>query len=228
MKKLAEKILKERQEKALAMQGQLKAIEVTHKAISIDEKEHTATFVMSTENIDRHGDVVEQESWILKYFNENPGFYFQHRTGDSFPLGRWIKVWLESDPENPGKQRLVGTAKFSVEIDEDAKRAWDHVVAGNLNMVSVGFIPHKVDYSEERDCFVLSECELMECSLVGIGSNRQALIKDKEPETKEEVREALINNKDVLDAVIKSDTTKVVSSHLKARSLLHKAIRQLK
>ena len=214
------------------MVGKKIEVQISHKAVSIDEKAHTATFVMSTANIDRHGDVVDQESWMLKYFKENPAFYFQHQTSSTFPLGHWKKVWLESDPENPGKQRLMGEAYFSIEIDPNAKLAWDHVLEGNLNMVSVGFIPHRVDYDEDLDAFILYDCELLECSLVGIGSNRQALIKAK-PETetkekKEELRDNLIDNKLVLEEIIKSDNNKVVSSHLKARSLVNKAIRQLK
>lgn len=224
MKKLAEKLLTERRQKAVEMVGKKVEIQISHKAISIDLEKHTATFVMSTTAIDRHGDVVDQDSWIMDYFNTNPAFYFQHRTSDSFPLGRWLKVWFEADPANIEKKRMIGEAYFATEIDEDAKRAWDHVVDGNLSMVSVGFIPHRVEYDEERDAFILFDCELLECSLVGIGSNRQALIKDKEVE---EVRTNLIDNKNILDELIKADNNVIVSAHLKARSQLHKAIRSL-
>lgn len=224
MKKLAEKLLIERRQKAVEMVGKKIEVQISHKAISIDLEKHTAIFVMSTANKDRHGDIVDQDSWIIKYFLDNPAFYFQHRTADTFPLGRWLRVWFEADPELEGKQRMLGEAYFSVDIDADAKRAWDHLVEGNLNMVSVGFMPNRVDYDEDKDAFVLYDNELLECSLVGIGSNRQSLAKDKEVE---EVRTNLIDNKNILDEVIKADNNVIVSAHLKARSHLHKAIRSL-
>lgn len=223
MKKLAAKLLEERKQKALEMVGKKIEVQISHKAISIDLEKKTAIFVMSTANRDRHGDIVDQNTWITRYFLENPAFYFQHRTADTFPLGRWLRVWFEADPDNEGQQRMLGEAYFAIDIDPDAKRAWDHVVDGNLNMVSVGFIPHRVDYDEEKDAFILYDCELLECSLVGIGSNRQALVKSADS-----VRDALITNKEILDEVIKEDNIKVVSSHYEARRLLDKAIRQLK
>lgn len=224
MNKLA-KLLEEKKNKAAEMIGKKIEIQISHKAISIDEEKKIATFVMSTSNIDRHGDIIDQDSWIIKYFEQNPAFFLQHRS-DNFPLGRWVKIWFEADPDNnDGKNRMVGDAYFATEIDEDAKRAWDHVVDGNLNMVSVGFIPHRVEYDEEKDAFVLYDCELLECSLVGIGSNRQALIKDNEVK---EVRATAIEAREALDKKIKASDNNNVIKHLKAREDLNKAIRRMK
>lgn len=224
MNELAKKLLEEKRNKAIDMVGKKIELEVTGKAISIDEKNFTATFVMSTSSIDRHGDIVDQASWILKYFLENPYFALQHRS-DEFPIGKWLTVGLENDPNNVGEQRLVGTAQFNPNY-EDSKRAFDHVVRGEMNMVSVGFIPHRVEYDEEKDAFILYDCELVECSLVGIGSNRQALIKTVEK--MDEAREEVIEVKEALDSTIKSgDNTKVIA-HLKARENLNKAIRRMK
>ena len=223
MNKLVQ-LLQDKKNKAIEMVGKKIEVQVSQKAISINEEKHTATFVMSTQNIDRHGDIVDQNSWITKYFEQNPAFFFQHRS-DEFPLGRWLKVWFEADPDNAGYNRMVGEAYFSVDIDEDAKRAWEHVKEGNLNMVSVGFIPHRVEYDEEKDAFVLYDCELIECSLVGIGSNRQALIKDNEVK---EVRDVAIEAREELDKKIKASDTNKVIAHLKAREDLNKAIRRMR
>jgi phage head maturation protease len=120
---------------------------------------------------------------------------------------------------------MLGEAYFAVDIDEDAKRAWAHVKDGNLNMVSVGFIPHRVEYDENTDAFILYDCELLECSLVGIGSNRQALIKDNEVK---EVRETTIEAREALDKKIKASDNNNVIAHLKARDDLNKAIRRMR
>lgn len=203
--------------KAAEMSGKRMDIDVSQKSISLDKTNHTATFVMSTSSVDRHGDIVDQETWMLDYFRENPALFFNHKSSD-FPLGRWIQVGLQADPINLGKQMLVGTAQFSVEIHPDVQRAWDHLVAGDLNMVSVGFIPHIVDYDEDTDAFILKSCELMECSLVGIGSNRRALAKD--------ATETLIEAKKQLeDSIV--DTDPAATRHKNAILLINKAIRQV-
>jgi len=225
MKKLAQKLLEERRQRATEMVGKKVEIQIAAKAVSIDSEKHTATFVMSTETIDRHGDIIDQASWMLDHFKKNPAFFLQHRA-DQFPIGKWLDIWLEADTDNPGKQRLVGTAEFRVKY-EDAARAFDHVLEGDLNMVSVGFIPHRIDYDEERDAFILYDCELLECSLVGIGSNRGALVKDKEPEISE-VRSQTIEVRESLDKVINKSSQNEVVRHLKARDMLNKAIRLIR
>ncbi len=180
------------QQKAAEMIGKRIDLDLSTKAISIDEEKFTATFVMSTATIDRHGDIVDQDSWILTHFEKNAPLFWGHRSND-FPLGKWLRVWLEPDPEMPGEKMLVGEAEFAVELHEDIMRAWKHVVRGDLNMVSVGFIPHVVEYDEGRDAFVLKSCELMECSLVGIGANRRALVKDVD------VKDTLIDAKKAIE-----------------------------
>jgi HK97 family phage prohead protease len=234
MNELAKKLVEQKRAKALEMAGKKIEIQLTHKALTIDEDTHTAIFVMSTCSIDRHGDIVDQDSWKLEYFKLNPYFALQHRS-DQFPLGKWLEVWLEADPNNPGKQRLVGKAEFAVDIEgaDDIKRAWEHVKRGDMNMVSIGFIPHRVEYDENTDAFVLYDCELMECSLVGIGSNRQALVKEvlttekKDVVEVDEKKEALIKVASALDIELQKENTKSIN-RAKAHELVCKAIRQMK
>ena len=206
--------------KAAEMIGKRMDLDVTQKSISLDKDSHTATFVMSTSSVDRHGDIVDQESWMLEYFRENPALFFNHKSSD-FPLGRWISVGLQADPLNVGKTMLVGTAQFSVEIHPDIQRAWDHLEAGDLNMVSVGFIPHIVDYDEDSDAFILKSCELMECSLVGIGSNRRALAKDAD------LTQTLIDTKkQIEDSIVPTDPAAI--RQYQGIAMLNKAIRRFK
>ena len=210
----------EMKQKAADMIGKRIDLDVAQKAVSIDEEKHTATFVMSTSSIDRHGDIVDQSSWNLKFFKQNPALFWNHRSSD-FPLGKWLKVGLEDDPEQPGKKMLVGTAEFAVELDDEIMRAWQHLVRGDLNMVSVGFIPHEVDYDEDTEAFVLKSCELMECSLVGIGSNRRALMKDADPV------DTLIKAKEQIEDSIVPEDPSVTRKH-NALTLINKAIRNIK
>ena len=237
---LAKKLLEARQLKTVAERNAFLAKEVIGerferfvetRQIAIDEKEKTVVFVMSDNSIDRHGDIVDQDTWNFKHFDKNAPFFWQHRASD-FPLGKWVDHWFEADPDNEGKKRLLGKAVFRTEYD-DVARAFDHVVKGDLNMVSVGFIPHRVEYDEERDAFILYDCELLECSLVGIGSNRNALTADKnvEPDTiksDKDAREKVMEVRNHLDRVIHSQADGEVVSKARARDILNKAIRVMR
>lgn len=203
--------------KALEKKGQMHYLAYNLKPVSINEEKHTAIFVMSTITPDRHGDVVDQKSWILKHFHG--AFFWAHRS-DEFPLGQWLRVWLEPDPENPDEVMLMGEVEFAVDLGPDILRAWRHVVRGDLKMVSVGFIPGDVYYKEEGEYFVLAMCELLECSLVGIGANRRALVKG------EDAAQALIDAKKAIEGEI-VETDPSVNRKKNAILLLNKAIRQM-
>lgn len=221
--KILAKQLEEKKNKATEMIGKKLEVQVSRKAISIDSEKKTAIFVMSTCNIDRHGEVIDQDSWKLDNFLKSPMFFLNHNS-DQFPIGKWLRVWFEEDVENPGKKMLLGEAEFRTEF-EDASRAFVHIEKGDMSAVSVGFIPHRVEYDEATDCFVLYDNELLECSLVGVGSNRQALVRA----TDEEMREQVIEAKKVLDAKIKKvNDNNLIIAHLKARENLNKAIRRMK
>lgn len=210
---------KEIRAKAAQLTGKRIDVDVAAKAVSINEEKHTAIFVMSTASIDRHGEIVDQESWLLEHFLKNPAFFWGHRSND-FPLGKWLRVWLESDPDMPGQMMLMGEAEFAVDVHPDIERAWKHVVRGDLNMVSVGFIPHVVDYDEQKDAFILRENELIECSLVGIGSNRRALVKSDD-----EIKQDIIEAKQQIEEST-SETDPAYSRKMHAAYLLNKAVRQ--
>jgi len=217
--KLTQKQIDERKQKALSVVNTKVLIDVSQRAISLNEEKKTAVFVMSTSDPDRHTDIVDQETWILDYFVTNPSFYFQHESYD-FPIGKWLKVWLENDPNNAGKKMLVGEAEFATEIYDKAQLAWDMVKGGYMNMCSVGFIPHRVEYDETKDCFVLYDCELLECSLVGTGSNRRALVRD--------AVSAIIEVKDALVAEVKlNPTVHNAAQKAKAAHILNKVARSL-
>ncbi len=224
MKKLAQKLLEERRNKAIEMVGKKIEVQIAHKAISVDAEKKTVTFVMSTSNVDRHGDVIDQDSWILDYFNKSPMFFFNHES-DDFPLGKWqVPLSFEPDPDNVGKKMMVGTAEFATEIYDQADIAFKMVAGGYMSAVSVGFIPHRVDYDEITDNFVLYDCELLECSLVGVPSNRQALAKKDD-----EALEKTIEAKEALNKKIQETSNKnLVISYLKSRESLNKIINRLK
>lgn len=229
-----------------------KKIEIVSKIDSVDDKKKTVTFVLSTSDIDRHGDIVEQSSWQLENFKSNPVFLEQHKSNE-FSLGQFEELWFESDENNEGNTKLMGRVKFATEIYDRAKIAFELVKEGFMRTVSVGFIPHDVDYNEEADAFVLKDCELLEVSLVSVPANSMALVKakgsgidgvntfleEKKIEAKAKAKEVkeeetpdakanAIKAKEVLDEEIKNAPETPALDHKKnARELLNKAIRKM-
>lgn len=139
-------------------------------------------FVMSDASIDRMGDVIEQDGWNLTNFKGNPIALFGHDSGA--PIGNWVDVKVVGG-------KLIGKLQFlakglSARIDE--LRAL--VEAGMLRAVSVGFRP--LDYEALAGSKVggvrYKAQELLECSLVSVPANANALAVAKTLKISNDVR----------------------------------------
>jgi len=128
------------------------------------------TFIMSTDSRDRHGDIVRQ-NWRLASFRRNPIALFGHN--HAIPIGTWANVRVVQGQlvgmlrlAKAGTSELIDTIRSLVE-------------QGILSAVSVGFRPHETEAIDEKKPWAgnyLNKNELMECSLVTVGANRDALI----------------------------------------------------
>lgn len=122
-------------------------------------------FVISDGSRDRHGTRINPNGWDLRAFMQNPMALFGHN--QEFPIGTWTNVRTEGD-------KLVATLKLaargtSARIDELISL----VEQGILRAVSAGFTVSERgkpggQYDYERQ-------ELLEASLVSVGSNKNAL-----------------------------------------------------
>ena len=128
-------------------------------------------FVMSDETVDRLGDVIQARGWSLDNFRRNPVALFGHDS-KAF-IGRWSHVRVEGN-------RLLGRLELlekgtSERIDE----LHAAIKAGVLRAVSVGFraleAPQQRDTKDPRAGVTFTKSELMECSLVSIPANPNAL-----------------------------------------------------
>lgn len=146
----------------------------THAVKSIDEEARKATFVISTDEKDRMGEVVEQ-SWDLENYKKNPIVLFGHDPSKpSYVLGKATEIVADKDGD---KNITLGTVQFAEEgTSEDADTVWKLVKQGILRTVSVGFIPHTFKkLSDEDDTDVLADNELLEFSIVPIPANPSAV-----------------------------------------------------
>ncbi len=124
------------------------------------------TFVMSDATVDRMGDVIEPSGWVLDNFTRNPVALFGHDA--STPIGEWENLRIEAG-------KLIGDLKFGplgACPVTDKMRAF--VEAGMMRAVSVGFQPldaEPLPSGGQR----YTKSELVECSLVSIPANPNAL-----------------------------------------------------
>ena len=137
---------------------------------SIDENNYELTAVVSTDSIDRYGDVIEQGGWDLGNFQKNPVIAWGHDY-DQPPVGKAVHIWSE-----PGK--LLMRIRFAVEQYSFAKTVFELYRGGYLRAFSVGFIPKKSQQEETKDGKIIrryTELELLEVSAVTVPANQDAL-----------------------------------------------------
>lgn len=139
---------------------------------TIDVEARTATFIFSTDSPDRMGDIIDQKTWQLDRYMQNPVFLWAHKQRE-LPIAKTIELKVKGG-------KLIGTVQFATEDENEfAEQCWKLVQGGYLNAVSVGFIPHRwEEYHDEKagkHGYKLFDCELLECSLVPIPCNQDCL-----------------------------------------------------
>ena len=128
------------------------------------------TFVLSTDEVDRHGDVVSADGWRLEAYRENPVLLWAHDYQHP-AIGRAVSVWMEP-------HRLLAKVEFAPSAFAQEVAAL--YASGFQRGVSVGFRP--IRWEERRDSRTGAlvglrylEQELLEVSAVPVPANRNAL-----------------------------------------------------
>ena len=161
-------------------------MEIIRKAAAAAAGEDEFEFVMSDATVDRYGDVIDPDGWRLANFKRNPVALFGH-DADAFPIGTWQNVRVEGG-KLLGRLELLARG-LSARVDEI--RAL--VEAGILRAVSVGFRPIK-DMLEPiggTGGIRFKAAELVECSVVNIPANPNALRIAKALQISDEARALL-------------------------------------
>lgn len=147
------------------------------RAISEDAKANRyVDFVISTEAKDTYDTVFKIEGWKLDRYHQNPIVLYNHRSYSDNPnmiIGT-SKVWIEGN-------LLIARCYFeSADVNPLAETIYQKVVAGTLRMASVGVNPIRghwgiFENGENPDVYYFDEHELLEWSIVPVGSNPDAL-----------------------------------------------------
>lgn len=129
-----------------------------------------ALFVLSTDEVDRHGDVVAAEGWNLEFYRRNPVLLWAHDYRRP-AIGRAVSLWAEP-------HRLLARMEFAPTAFAQEVAALYR--AGFQWGVSVGFRP--LEFEERRDAATgaflgirFLRQELLEVSAVTVPANRSAL-----------------------------------------------------
>jgi HK97 family phage major capsid protein/HK97 family phage prohead protease len=141
---------------------------VVHKARAGDGE--GLEFVLSDGSVDRYGDIVEPDGWVLTHFKRNPIALFGHSSG--FPIGKWSNLRVEGG-KLIGRLNLA-TKGTSQRIDE----LINLVEQGILRAVSVGFRPlasEPIEADKPWGAQRYTKHELLETSLVSVPANPAAL-----------------------------------------------------
>lgn len=135
---------------------------------AVDGEERTFECTISTATPDRDKDVVVQAGIDVTSYLENPVVLFGHKY-DLPPVAKSIKLWIEGGAWKSLMQFVPqGVYAFADTIEALYR-------LGFMRAVSVGFIPKKYAFDEERRGYDILECELLEYSCVPVPANPQAL-----------------------------------------------------
>ncbi len=163
--------------------------EAVIRAITDEMKEkRQAEFVISTEAVDTYGTVFRVDGWELERYQRSPVVFYNHKT-------------YSDDPDmiiGTSEVRIEGNQLIALVTFEDgnpiAEKVWRKVQNGTLSMASVGanILESRwgdFDKGENPDVIYFTRQELLEWSIVPVGSNPDAL--KRSAQSLEEIRSSL-------------------------------------
>lgn len=139
---------------------------------SVDEENYTIKFVFSTGDEDRHGEIVDQKSWILDDYLKNPVVLFGHDHSQP-AVGKTVSIYFNEEGN------LEGDIQFAAKEYDFANTLFKLYKGGYMRATSGGFMNKVVEYDEEGNKITLKQNTLLEMSLVNVPANALALAKAK-------------------------------------------------
>jgi len=146
---------------------------VSSLLVSSQDEERSIVHFITTENVDRYGDIVRASGMNDANFSKNPVVLYGHDY-NSFPVGK--SLWRKAVDQNGVKGVLAKTQFAKTQEGETIYSLWKD---GFLNASSIGFQPTKSIPVMENGIATTGneyiEWELLEYSIVPIPANQDAL-----------------------------------------------------
>lgn len=142
-------------------------------------EERTVRFKISSEVVDRDGDILIAKGCDFENFKKNPQFLGFHNQHD-YPLGI-PKNWgvegksVYCDVYFPTIQELSSNPAEASEKAKLVDFTYHCYKTGMLNAVSVGFIAKDVVPNKETGGYIINDWELLEFSAVAVPANQDAI-----------------------------------------------------
>lgn len=152
---------------------------------AIDEVNHRINFIVSSEVIDRDGEIIEAQAVYdaihrKNEFASNPVCLISHQHRLACGTVPSIGPWL-TDTARLVNKRVTMTLQFDVELDL-GKQYWIAYKNKTMRAVSIGFRIKNYRVEEIKGCqvYIITELELLEISVCAVGANQLALSQLKE------------------------------------------------
>lgn len=141
-------------------------IDLVASTKSADDKDAGSfRVVVSTSDVDRQGESVDQKGWDLTFFKMNPVVLWAHDYSQ-LPIGVCTSIEVKDG-------KLTAEGKFApADANPFAQQVRKLYDLGMINTTSVGFIPKEYDGQKSG---VISKSELLEFSFVPVPANPMAL-----------------------------------------------------
>lgn len=140
---------------------------------AIDEDKRFIDFIVSTSDVDRHKDIVYPKGIDYQAFMENPVVLWAHDHREPIAIGSNM---VATDTEFAMRKTFQ-----PADLNPLAETLFQLYAKKFLRAASIGFIPKKWAWAEERGPWAIDyyEVELIESSCVSVGANAGALAQAK-------------------------------------------------
>lgn len=147
------------------IENQVKNLSTILEVKSLDKESRIIRGVIGTTgNLDRHGDMVNPDGWVLENFLKNPVIFVNHMSW-KLPVGKAIEV-----------RKLENGLEFDIQFakgTQEADEVWALVEQKIMQAWSVGFIV--LEWGRAGDAYTIMKQELLELSIVGLPANPDAM-----------------------------------------------------
>jgi HK97 family phage prohead protease len=140
--------------------------------IKADDSDYRISGVFSTDDVDHHNDIIDQDGWDLEIFKSNPVILFGHNSWQP-PIGRAENLHFDKSGN------LAGDIVFAADEYEFAKTIYNLYKGKFMRAFSVGFRNKEYEVNREDRTVTLTKNLLMEISCVSIPANARALAKQE-------------------------------------------------